>query len=273
MLKNFLCIVAACATIIGAAGAQVSNSLDQSTAPAVDYQALQAQGFILFNPEAVKAKLVDAGFVMQSDQRSTDGTARVFAATVYQQTFVFGFSDCAPEGCLFMRAVHPIPTAAAGINITSVIANDLNGTTPLGHYVAEKGGNVSLRYSMPAVPECAEQCIDSHIVFFMRGTQIAHQILKQLGNQKVAKAPERWGAGGSFVAVSLDDTALTEAFVTDLAGSDMPFLFKAGFAGIGSQVVDLTQINGFETWRSGWGLLIPDDYEDKILNDLAGDKR
>ncbi|WP_306252602.1 hypothetical protein [Parvularcula sp. IMCC14364] len=240
---------------------------------ALSYSDLQAQGYILFQPSDVKQKLLNSGFLLQSEQATPDGVAKIYSMTAGQQVFLFGFSDCQSEGCLFMRAIHPIPTAAAGLNISTGMVNDLNGTTPLGHYVVEQGGNVSLRYYVPAVPECAEACLDSHLLLFMNGTKAAHETLQRVGRQRVAGADAELIEKADIFAAGArgQGEAFDAKIVSALTVQETPFAAKNGFAGVENTLVDVSSFTGFEYWKPDFGSLIPEEpevYDSKILNQV-----
>ncbi|MCI5044873.1 MAG: hypothetical protein MRY72_09260 [Aquisalinus sp.] len=271
MLKSLPSLIASFVVFVSAAHAQ--SSTGSAAEDTLSYSDLKEQGYILFQPQDVKTKLLNAGFQLQSEQATPDGVARIYSMTAGQQVFLFGFSDCQVEGCLFMRAIHPIPTAAAGLSISTGVVNDLNGTTPLGHYVLEQGGNVSLRYYVPAVPECAEACLDSHLLLFMNGTKAAHEALQRVGRQRVASADsDDMNSSNVFAAAAqLDGEMFDEKIVSTLTAQDTPYVAQTGFAGVNNTLVDVSSFTGFENWKPDFGALIPEEpeaYDSKILNQV-----
>lgn len=261
MVRGFSFVTALAASFfifcVSASAFQVSNSLQPVPPPTIDFAELETKGYIFYKPEDVKKILSEAGFTVMADKPTASGDGVIVTTVVGQQLFLFAFFDCFEGGCFVMRPVHIIATANNGLRATGAFVNELNANFPLGNLLATPQGDVVVRNTLVAAPECGLACLDANLGAFISAAGYAHKLLKEQQTRSIVDggavlpAPLRAQA-----MVHMDDAFLTAMRATLMASSYN--IAAADGAGVDlSLATSLKVLPEFENWDAVWPALLP----------------
>lgn len=158
----------------GGAAAQLSNGLE---APAQeDLSALVDMGFVPYDPNATTRALITSGFGVEDGGLSPDGTQRFFLVKSRNGIpFVFKYSRCGQQGCMFLEAIAPVPNALMRKALTGGEVNDFNRFNPVMMLTVEDNGSFALRSKQPALRNCDLSCQQSGLMIFFNGVNFSYQ--------------------------------------------------------------------------------------------------
>jgi hypothetical protein len=192
MKKSIFGIVAALCAAFGVAQAQVSNPLGGGSIEsenAANIAKMKAAGYIFYQPETMMAKLRAAGFNVIDMNRQPNGDL-IYTTVVQNQIFVWAFLECAGSDCFIFRPIYVMPLSLMGAYVSADQVNALNVNVPVGFYLASEKGDVALRNSLLAIPECATACQEQHVMQFISSAEFANETISELiGRQRTASAP------------------------------------------------------------------------------------
>ena len=243
--------------IMGSASAfQVTNSLEPApeTETGVDHEALLANGYNFIKKDEIVNLVTDAGLTVLGEQASPKDNGLIVTTVVNNQLFLFAFFDCSEHGCFIMRPVHVIPTSNVGLRVTPGQVNELNVEFPFGNLMATPDGDVVLRTTFLAVPECAIQCLDAYLGSFFNATVYAHKLLRdQVGLSLVDGTDPQAPVSAYPASMTLTEVMAKNAQQADVFAT--PFEFSASGDITGS--FSLKNVPGFEEWEVDWPTLLP----------------
>ena len=195
MQTIFGALGAAASLALGSVSAAQSNSLAPGNAGPLgttrDISAAVANGYAPFHLGDFEAFLGSAGFKVTEREALPDIEGQGIAVTAPNgMPFVFLFSDCGVQGCLFMEAVQPFAPRRVGVTLGLAEVNDFNRESPLHVFMtAEEGGEVGLRWVMPALAGCGEPCVASAANLYFGGVLNIYEAVIKAGRQMVVEAP------------------------------------------------------------------------------------
>ena len=208
MIAKALCAVAASLTLVGAASAQ-SNALGAGSPGPLgatrDLSAAIANGYAPFSLAAFEQHVTQAEFQVTGRQVTDDKSAAALLVKAPNgMPFVFIFTDCGQQGCLFMEAVQPFAPAKIGVPISLADMNEYNRTSPLQVFMTKEEGNeVGLRWVLPALAGCGDACARSAVNLYFGAVISVYEAVGKASKQMVVEAPyEEEGEALDFAALA-----------------------------------------------------------------------
>ena len=228
---------AASAFLLAGAAAAQSNSLSGAGLPGAqrDLSSAVANGYTPFSLGAFDGYLSRSGFTVTERQQAPDGSGvGIVANAPNGMPFLFVFSDCGRQGCLFMEAVQPFAPKKIGMPISLAEMNAYNRNSPLQLFMtAEANDEVGLRWVMPALAGCGDACAHSAVTLYFGAVLNVYEAVSKASKQVLVEAPfdEPTGPVGfaSLAAATAPDltvdarwgaasVAVGSGSITDVAG-------------------------------------------------------
>ena len=226
-LLALFCLILGGLAVTGGAAAQSMNSL--SPAPAQP----DLSTYNRLEPATIRSIIEQQGLTVMQDQAMMQGQGHVLVGQAQGVVFIFAFAECAPQGCLLMQQVHPIPTSMAGLTITPRETNAINAEFPFGTVFAQDG-DMAFRHAVIAAPECATQCLLAQMRAYVGATNEIYAILNRMQGQATVSLDRDAIVQGTPV------TAPTLRPGADLFAGVQTGALDMGFAKIGN--VDLAAV-------------------------------
>ncbi|MEM9422205.1 MAG: hypothetical protein AAF986_06845 [Pseudomonadota bacterium] len=215
------------ASTISQSGQQLSNG---PVTPPSDTDTLSRPGtvsFVPYEPEADKALFLQQGFVLVDQDVSPKGDQFV---AIYRAPngipYVMRYSFCMEQGCLFLEAIAPVPSALLRSGLTSAEMNQFNRGNPVLTAVTEKNGSVSLRGKLPAREDCEDACKLSAFQIFFSGVNFAYEAFYSA--TRTVNAPETSQGVLDYAALGRNWVA-SPALVSAAFGDQDPLVAVRGY--------------------------------------------
>ena len=193
---------------VGSAHAQSNSLLGGGAGPVGatrDLSAAIANGYQPFSIGAFEAYLREASFTVTERQTAPDGGgAGIVANAPNGMPFLFLFTDCGRQGCLFMEAVQPFAPGKIGVPLGLKDINAYNRQSPLQVFMtAEANDEVALRWVLPALAQCGDACAHSAVNLYFGAVMNVYEAVSKASKQVLVEAPyETEEAPLDFAAVA-----------------------------------------------------------------------
>ena len=152
---------------------------------------LIAAGVTPWSPGAVEAFLTEGGFRVTRREAKPDGSeAALLVAAPNGMPFVFLFTNCAAQGCLFVEAIQPLNPKGIGVTLTGRDVNDFNRANPLQVFLtSEAEGGVAVRWATPALAGCDADCQRSAMNMYFVSSLSFLEALAKASKRVLVEAP------------------------------------------------------------------------------------
>ena len=201
---------AAALALTGTAQAQSNALLGGGAGPqgaTRDLSGAIANGYQPFSLGAFERYLAEASFTVTERQAAPDASGvGIVAKAPNGMPFLFLFTDCGRQGCLFMEAVQPFAPKKIGMPISLAEMNDYNRNSPLQLFMtAEANDEVGLRWVLPALVGCDDACAQSGLTLYFGAVMSVYEQATKASRQMLVEVPfEAEGEATGFAALTPD---------------------------------------------------------------------
>ena len=196
------------ALTVSAAAAQSNGLFGAGPAGATrDLSGAMANGYRPFSLAGVEGYLARSDFTVTERQAAPDGGAvGIVAKAPNGMPFLFVFTDCGRQGCLFMEAVQPFAPAKIGVPLDAAQINAFNRNSPLQLFMtAEANDEVGLRWVLPALVGCDDACAQSGLTLYFGAVMSVYEQATKASRQMLVEVPfEAEGEATGFAALTPD---------------------------------------------------------------------